>query len=418
MMTKLTMMMINVPKKIARIICFIFNTFYTYYLSVYGPTKTVCTYTMNMLHSIHVTTTQISSYSSTFTSPTLTPHEMQNGCRLGIDSYADTSCAGKHAHIINFIDGKSVTARSWNNSATENLRIADVAYAHDLPTGQVIILILNQAIYGGNMMEDSLLQPIQCLHHGIEIDVRPRQFYGHEQGVQAIRLSNDLYLDINYDGPLPGIQVRRPTEDEFKHCDKYELTSSDPWSPYEGGSIINAVGSKYTIQPESELAQQTVENSCIISTMLSSFDKLYDNIDQDKQMHPVPNTNDTEFMTLCALRSKNKNTMTPEELAEKWQIGLNTAARTLKATTHTCVRSVGDITRRFRTEKAHMRYRRLTTRHGLFYVDTLFSKVKSLRGFTCGNLYTNSMGFRKFFPMKDNTQAQNKRSLQAFIHLE
>ena len=405
-------------KKIAYIICYIFNTIYTYYhLSVHGPTKLVYTNTINMLHSIMVATARISSYSSSFTPPTLTQFEMQNGCRLGIDTYADTSCAGKHAHVINFIDGTSVTARSWNNSATENLRIADVAYAHDLPTGQVIILIVNQAIYGGDMMEDSLLQPVQCLHHGIEIDVRPKQFYGNEQGIQAIRLSDDLYLDINYEGPLPGIQVRRPTEEEFKHCDKYELTSSDPWSPYEGGSIISAIESKFISSSEADIAKHIVEHDCHISAILSSFDKLYDNLEQDKQVYSVPNSNDTKFATLNALKSKNKNAITPEELARKWQIGIKTAARTLKATTHTCVRSVGDITRRFRTEKAHMRYRRLTTRHGLFYVDTLFSKVKSIRGFTCGNLYTNSMGFRKFFPMKDNTQAQNKRSLQAFIHL-
>ena len=62
-----------------------------------------------------------------------------------------------------------------------------------------------------------------------------------------------------------------------------------------------------------------------------------------------------------------------------------------------------------------MRYRRLATKHGLFYVDTLKSKVKSIRGFTCGNLYTNSLGFRKFFPME--VESNMPHTLQKFISM-
>jgi len=51
----------------------------------------------------------------------------------------------------------------------------------------------------------------------------------------------------------------------------------------------------------------------------------------------------------------------------------------------------------------------------MFYVDTLFSKVKSVRGFTCGNLYTNNLGFKKFFPME--TVGESHNSLQYFIEL-
>ena len=86
---------------------------------------------------------------------------------------------------------------------------------------------------------------------------------------------------------------------------------------------------------------------------------------------------------------------------------MTTAQRTLQATTHRCIRKVGDLTRRFRTDKSHMRYRRLSTRHGRFYVDTLLSKVKSTRGFTCANLYTNDLGFRKLFPMEKESDTHN-----------
>ena len=64
-----------------------------------------------------------------------------------------------------------------------------------------------------------------------------------------------------------------------------------------------------------------------------------------------------------------------------------------------------------------MRYKKLATREGSFYVDTLFSKVKSVRGFTGGNLYTTPLGFKKFFPMESKTGQECSNTLQTLIHL-
>ena len=173
---------------------------------------------VHLFHSVIHSTTPVCKISSTyhnFRHPVLSQAEMQQGCKLGIDSYADTSCAGRHSHVISFVEGKEITAKAWNNHETSNLRVANVAYAYDLPTGQPIILILNQAIYGGELMEDGLLQPIQCLMNDVEVDTRPQQYY--DEG-QMIRLNDSLSLPLKYNGPLPYIDVRRPTQDEFDNC--------------------------------------------------------------------------------------------------------------------------------------------------------------------------------------------------------
>ena len=49
-----------------------------------------------------------------FRHPTLTDQELIKGSRLGIDSWADTSCAGRHAHVEEFIEGASVTATGFS----------------------------------------------------------------------------------------------------------------------------------------------------------------------------------------------------------------------------------------------------------------------------------------------------------------
>jgi hypothetical protein len=68
-----------------------------------------------------------------------------------------------------------------------------------------------------------------------------------------------------------------------------------------------------------------------------------------------------------------------EELARKWKIGLDTSARTLKATTQLTIRNaIHPIQRRFRTQAAQLRYPRLGGRFGRFSSDTMFSKTTSL----------------------------------------
>ena len=60
-----------------------------------------------------------------------------------------------------------MTTKAWDNQTTKNLKIVNVAYPYNSPTGEVFILIVNQAIYSGELIEDSLLQLIQCLSNGV-----------------------------------------------------------------------------------------------------------------------------------------------------------------------------------------------------------------------------------------------------------
>jgi hypothetical protein len=339
---------------------------------------------------------------------------MKEGCKLGIDSYADTSVAGKHAHVIEFIEGRQVTARSWNNNETHNLRIANVAYAYDSPNGQVLILIVNQSIYGGNDMNDSLLQPIQCLNNGVRVNTNPSCHFEDDPTAQTISI-NDTVLPIEFNGPLPFIQVRRPTQSEFDQCTHFELTSHDEWDPYTSSQALKMINTQDTPQDPTSQIYNPISETCAISSELMN-NNYFSVLDNSRELLLDTSSQDTfSYRSLSSMKTSKNDTLSPEALAKLWGIGLKTARKTLLATEHKCIRTVGDLTRRFRTDKAHMRYKKLSTKHGRFYVDTLKSKVKSIRGFTCGNLYTNSLGFRKFFPMI--TESHTPSTLQSFITL-
>ena len=108
----------------------------------------------------------------------LTKAELQNGCKLGFDSFANTCCAGRHAHVESFLEGRTVTGKSFSDKVPtlKNLPIANVLYAYDTDDGQqTFILRVNNSIYLGDDMEDSLLCPNQCPDIGIKMDTRPKR---------------------------------------------------------------------------------------------------------------------------------------------------------------------------------------------------------------------------------------------------
>ena len=117
-----------------------------------------------------------------FRHPSLIDHEHKNGGWLGIDSWTDTACAGKHVYVKEFVVGKLITASGFTPElgALTNLPVANVLYAYDSKDGQTIILESNKAIYLGKKMHDSLLNPIQAEEEGIRIVVRPQCYYPND----------------------------------------------------------------------------------------------------------------------------------------------------------------------------------------------------------------------------------------------
>ena len=336
----------------------------------------------------------------------LTKAELQSGCKLGFDSFADTCCAGRHARVESFLEGRTVTAKSFSDKVPtlKNLPIANVLYAYDTDDGQTFILRVNNSIYLGDDMEDSLLCPNQCRDIGIEIDTRPKRYCDDITCEKMFCPDIDKSFPIRHHGPLPFIPVRFPTSEEVLNCDIIELTSESEWMPYE--SNISSVRT-------GNISARSQADICYISQVLMG-DNLDELFSADRLLFE---DDDNEFRSIGAIATRRKDKVTPEDLSELLGIGLKTAKRTLAATTHQCIRTVGNLTRRFRTDKAHMRYKKLSTREGMFYVDTLFSKVISIRGFKCGNLYTTTLGFKKFFPMESKSGQEATATLQSLIEL-
>ena len=355
---------------------------------------------------------QNNSFSSeNFRHPTLSEKEHNEGARLGIDSWADTACAGKHAFVEEFIIGKYVNASGFSSSlgSLKRLPVANVLYAYDAIDGTVLVLESNNSIYMGDKMNDSLLNPIQAEEVDVRIDIRPKRYYS-DPHAQTISFSDGTTLPVLYHGVLPYIPIRRPTQEEIHSCRRLSLSSKDAWDPF----LLDGSFCKTSSRSENDLTQvlDGIDRYDPIASELMSTE-LFSVLSMD----PLLRADGDTFRSISSLTSKQRCSLSPEELSKQLHIGLATASRTLKATTHQFIRTTGSLTKRFRTDKAQLRYKQLAKVFGSFYCAFLKVEVKSVRGYVGGVMYTNKASFYKFVPCSDEKGQETGRSFRYFLNV-
>jgi hypothetical protein len=308
--------------------------------------------------------------------------------------------------VLEFNDDITVSATGFAGKDTmciNDLSIANVAYAYDTPQGDTLIFVVNNAIYLGDLMDGSLLNPVQRMEHGIKIDIRPRLFYPDTPTAQTFEIpSLQRLFPIQYEGSVPFLHVRKPTQEEIQTCTHVEITSRSSWDPH----CINGINS-CTID---DMVMPHLEDDDLSNNIMQFH--IAELISEKQSLYPY-----LGFATanVASLSSRKQFRITPEQLNKLWGVGVKTCERTLKATTHTVVRTTGALTRRFRTDRAQMRYKQLGTHFGKFSVDTVKAKVKSIRGYTCGNVYINRCGYKKFYGMHDFASLSSRDTLVNFI---
>ena len=166
----------------------------------------------------------------------LTKEEVQNGCNLLIDTGTDTCVAGKHAWVVEVIEGFLANVRDFDDSTQtlENLPIVDVKYAFDVePTGETMILEVNHCIYLGSKKVDSILCRNQLRMNGIYMDEWPSALFPGIENTQCI-IGDDTKLNLMMNGPLVTLPVRHPSLSEITddNIQVITLTSPHGWDLY------------------------------------------------------------------------------------------------------------------------------------------------------------------------------------------
>ena len=199
-------------------------------------------------------------------------------------------------------------------------------------------------------------------------------------------MANGLKLDLETKEHHNFLPVRRPTRQELNNSDLdlIMLTSPHGWDPYNVDSshtVIDLNGcDPYHVN---SLRTITDLRSCPISHYLVT----------------------TIFRSFNEVKFKRKEAITPEDLISRWGIGLETSRLTLRGTYQAYTRETTNLSRRFKKSRVHSRFKALCGPYSQFYTDTLFSKVTSLRGNTCGQRFYNEARFYKLYPLKRKQEA-------------
>ena len=95
--------------------------------------------------------------------------------RTEVDSHADTCCAG-HGWELWRHSGNVTDVSGFHDGmqALANIPIGDCITARTLPTGETVILVLNQSLFFGSALEISLLSSPQLRHNGCIVDDVPK----------------------------------------------------------------------------------------------------------------------------------------------------------------------------------------------------------------------------------------------------
>ena len=153
----------------------------------------------------------------------------EDGC-LGIDSHVDMSCSGRHARIVGIKEGKTSTVYVFDDSMkpSQSVRAVHVAYAYNTEDGKTFILRVNHCLDFTKLMHHSILCTNQSRANSIQINDCPTMY--NELSTQSIQiLDKDIQLPIEFNGTVPFIPIRYPTDEEWDTCHHIHLTAEEGW---------------------------------------------------------------------------------------------------------------------------------------------------------------------------------------------
>ena len=336
--------------------------------------------------------------------------------RSEMDNHADTTCFGSNFTPIHFT-GEHCEVSSFSDEYTRmtDVRVATAATAWDDPeTGQTTILIFNQGLWFGDKLENSLINPNQCRMHGISLCDDP---FDPGRALGFVDPFTEATVPMEFGHSVVYFISRAPSVEEIRSLTHVEMTNEERWDPSRVGGrhrsreeeehrkIIASVQiDQQTIHAERPEEPQLTYGEAEYDILLASCSPVYsertliqrlvasvrialcyEDDDRDSLM------NEAELRTIAAVDTRARHTaLSVEEVSRKFGVGLETARNTLKATTQYGIRhAVHPLSRRYRTDILQSKRKRL---NDTFYSDTMFSGIKSIRGNTCAQLFTN----RKF----------------------
>ena len=146
--------------------------------------------------------------------------------RTELDSHADTSCGGSNTVLLGPTQQTVKVSAFAPGYGSKEYPIGTVGTVWTDPlSGVSYLLIIHQAIYLGNELKHSLLNPNQMRANGLQVDECPKQF---DETSTHSNISDDPKISI----PMSLARVisyfysRKPTQDDLENLEQIVLTGT------------------------------------------------------------------------------------------------------------------------------------------------------------------------------------------------
>jgi hypothetical protein len=155
---------------------------------------------------------------------------------LELDTHADTSCDGTDCRIVAYSEKTcEVTPFHPDYHPIRDVPIVQAAAAYTCPeTGQTYILIINQALYMGESLAVSYLNPNQLRHNGVIVDDIPKHLAPDpNKATHSLYFpQHDLRIPLQLKGVISRLPIHYPSSHELETYPWIELTSAEDWDPH------------------------------------------------------------------------------------------------------------------------------------------------------------------------------------------
>ena len=363
---------------------------------------------INSIWEIKTTSRRLAKVSRHPVNEQKTNQNMVHYGRIELDSHADTIVCGKNCIVLEFT-GRECDVSPYTDAydSIKNVPIVQAATAWTSEeTGETIILVFNEALWMGNQMEHSLINPNQLRHFGIHVQDNPYAL----APLFIMAEDTSFSLPLAADGTTIFADTRTPTQQELEESRHIQLSSKHPWNPLSIQFPTASRTVEEEIQMQRTIGAATVGevefNSVDSTTVCYDIGQLNTRLISSVRVPNVPQVRMSSVQDVPSERTfqsrERHSAATPEDLSEKWHITLEQAKQTLKRTTQWLVRSaLLPLSRQYKADRMFMK-KRLA---GDWYTDTLDGRVRSRDGNQYAQVFANKSFFAAIYPMDSKSKA-------------
>ena len=257
------------------------------------------------------------------------PTSLPTEGRIELDSHADTIVLGANCIILSHT-GQSCKVMPYSDTYDAITHVSVVTGATlwtSLHDSDEFILIFNEALWMGDTLQHMLVNPNQLWAYGTTIQDNP--FAPSPLTFEPPTGPNILLMTM---GTIIYCNTRTLSDHELSTLPHIPLSSSATWDPHNVVFPTHHVGEEEH-QPQISSISSLSSSGNDLSSTIHDPVTFYSRLISSVQVH-APSKHSEELPSAPTLQSKSRHSsVSPQDLSERWFIGLKKAKDTIKTAT-------------------------------------------------------------------------------------